>query len=309
MLKLEFLVIMSALSGFFATCIVLARIGRNWDSKEKRIRYINDKIGLLPYDELEQSIYKRFIYPKIEGLSKLLSKFGSRRKSSHDQNKQLENSLRMAGLKMSASEYSLVKLIFMTVMIVLSFVLAFSLSKDLMIIFWVISCGLISAILLPRYFLKSRITSRKEKIKIQLPEVIDLLSVSIQAGLGFDAALIRILGKMEGPLIDDLRILQREIQMGRPKREAFKNLGESSDIKELKTFSSAMIQADQLGIPVNNVLKVQSSQLRVARRQRAQEKGMKAPVKMMLPMVTCIFPVIFIILMGPTVIKLIDQFS
>jgi tight adherence protein C len=104
-------------------------------------------------------------------------------------------------------------------------------------------------------------------------------------------------------------IVQREIQMALPRREALNKFAERNNLDELKIFAGAIIQADQMGLPIKNVLRVQSSQLRLARKQAAEEKAMKAPIKMMLPLILFVFPVIFIILLGPTVLQLIKTFG
>ena len=136
----------------------------------------------------------------------------------------------------------------------------------------------------------------------------DLLCVCIEAGLGFDAALLKVSQKLKGPFIDELLIVYREIQMGRTRREALQNLCDATNLDDLKTFASALVQAEQLGIPINNVMRAQSEQLRIERSQQAKEKGMKASIKMLLPMLLFIFPVVFIILMGPTVMNIIETF-
>jgi tight adherence protein C len=142
-----------------------------------------------------------------------------------------------------------------------------------------------------------------------MPDIMDLLTVCVEAGLGFDGALLKINERFEGPLVDEFMIVQREIQMSLPRKEALKKFSDRSGIPELKTFVGALIQADQMGLPMKNVLKVQSSQLRLARKQIAEEKAMKAPIKMMLPLVFFVFPVIFIVLLGPTVLQLIKTFG
>jgi tight adherence protein C len=135
----------------------------------------------------------------------------------------------------------------------------------------------------------------------------DLLSVSMEAGLGFDSALVKIGERLKGPLVDELGIVLIEVQLGRPRRDALKNLADRSSLEDLRTFVSSIIQAEQLGIPIKNVLNSQAHQLRVTRRQRAEEKAMKAPVKMMIPLVVFVFPVLFIILLGPAVIDIMNK--
>ena len=111
---------------------------------------------------------------------------------------------------------------------------------------------------------------------------------------------------MSGPFIDELLIVYREIQMGRTRRDALQTLADSSTVDELKTFVSALIQAEQLGIPINNIMQTQAEQLRETRKLEAKEKGMKSTIKMLVPMLIFIFPVVFIIILGPTVMNIIQ---
>lgn len=303
------LVLTSSVFAFSLFCIIFGIFGMRSDHKSKRLGYIQNNRMNEIYEELELSFYKRFIYPKLVLMSKAIAKISPKNKNKAGANAQLEKQLRHAGIMMTPSEYQTINLFVIFAITVIFSIMAFFIKRDFSIKLLIMLLGGVCAVILPKYFLITKIKTRQQNMQVQLPEVMDVLSVSIEAGLSFDAALIKIAEKMKGELIDELLILYREIQMGRPRRDAFKNLGECSDIPELKNFASALSQAEQLGIPVKNILKIQSSQLRVSRRQRAQEKGMKAPIKIMIPMVMFIFPVIFIILLGPTVIKLIAQFG
>lgn len=157
-----------------------------------------------------------------------------------------------------------------------------------------------------RYSLEGKITKRKKIIKGQLPEVMDILSVSVVAGLSFDQALGHVTTKAEGPLIEEFRICQREIMLGKPRKEALNRLSERTEIEEVKSFTNAIIQADELGISLQNVLMSQSQMIRTSHRQDVEERAAKIPVKILIPMVLFIFPVIFIILLGPAVPTIID---
>ena len=172
----------------------------------------------------------------------------------------------------------------------------------------ILMVGVLVGVMGPTMYLRSRVSSHQTGIKKQLPDAMDMLCVCIEAGLGFDAALLKVSQKLKGPFIDELMIVYREIQMGRTRRESLQNLCDSTNLDELKTFASALVQAEQLGIPINNVMRAQSEQLRVERSQQAKEKGMKASIKMLLPMLLLIFPVVFIILMGPTVLNIMETF-
>jgi len=158
-------------------------------------------------------------------------------------------------------------------------------------------------------YLKMKTKSRQEQISKKLPDVLDLLTVSVEAGLGFDSALSRVVQKVKGPVAIEFSMALQEIKMGKQRKDALKDLGKRTGVEELNTFINAIIQADQLGVSIGNVLRVQSVQQRNARRQRIEEKAMKAPIKMLLPMVFFIFPTIFIVILAPAAIQLINDFS
>lgn len=152
-----------------------------------------------------------------------------------------------------------------------------------------------------RYSLKLKITRRKEQITNALPGVLDLLSISVTAGLGFDQALMQVSSKNKGPLVEELEIARREINLGKTRKEALGDLAKRCQVEELKTFVSAVIQSDELGISLKNVLIAQSKAIRLAHKQKIEEKAMKTPVKIIFPVIFFIFPVIFIVILGPAI--------
>jgi tight adherence protein C len=154
----------------------------------------------------------------------------------------------------------------------------------------------------PEFWLGRRIRSRGFEMLLQLPDALDLLTISVEAGLGFDAALAKVVEKMEGPLVDEFRQALAEIRMGRSRRDALRDVAKRADSQPINNFIGAIVQAEQLGVPIAKVLQIQSNQLRIERRQRAEEAAAKAPVKMLFPMVGCIFPTIFIVILGPAII-------
>lgn len=162
---------------------------------------------------------------------------------------------------------------------------------------------------LPLLMLSKRLTARKKKIQKDLPEVLDLLTVSIEAGLGFDGALSKLAEKMKGALVDEFSRMLQEMRIGVARRDALHSLGRRCDVADLSLFTTALIQADQLGVSIGNVLRIQSASIREKRRQRAQEQALKAPVKMLIPLVVFIFPTLFVILLGPAAIQIYTSFS
>lgn len=309
---MEILVILYSILAFFVAVSVLSYFGSNQDLKQKRIEYIDGTSKLPVFEDLDKSFYERFIAPLIKKIRTKLPKVNLKKyqnpAAANAKFEQTERMLRLAGVNMSAPDFIFIKNITAVITTIVALIVALAIKSDPLIMLLIILVGLMLGMIAPTYILRSKVNSYQEAIRNQLPDAMDLLGVCIEAGLSFDASLIKVAEKLEGPFITELKILYREIQMGKPRREALRSLGENSNIQELKTFSAALAQADQLGIPINNVMKVQSEQLRETRRQMAREKGMKAPIKMMLPMVAFIFPVIFIIILGPTVLTIMDQF-
>jgi tight adherence protein C len=142
-----------------------------------------------------------------------------------------------------------------------------------------------------------------------LPDALDLLSISVEAGLGFDAALSQVARNTEGPLAQELARVLQEMQIGLGRSAALRALGERSTLPDLRSFTSAMVQADSFGIPVGQVLRVQSAEIRLKRRQRAEEQAQKVPVKIMIPLVLFILPCLFIAVIGPAIIRMMSTFG
>lgn len=151
--------------------------------------------------------------------------------------------------------------------------------------------------------------NRADQIKRTLADAVDLLTISVEAGLGFDAALQQVARNTTGPLAEEFSRVLREMQLGMGRADAMRALGDRSNVDDLKTFVGSMVQADAFGIPIGQVLRVQSSEIRVKRRQYAEEQAQKVPVKIMVPLVLCILPCLFVIVMGPAVISAYDAFS
>ena len=173
----------------------------------------------------------------------------------------------------------------------------------------IIVTGYIIGYLIPNFWLKSRIKKRKEEIVNTLPDVLDLIMVSVEAGLGFDSAMLRVVEKQRGVLADELNIVLKEINMGKPRREALKDMSKKNNVEDLSNVIASVVQADQLGISMGGVLRNQSKQLREKRKQRAKELAQKTPVKIMMPLVFFIFPSIFIVILGPAVLRVMEIFN
>jgi tight adherence protein C len=151
----------------------------------------------------------------------------------------------------------------------------------------------------PDYFVSLKARARRERIRADLPDALDLLAVSVEAGLGFDGAIAKITEHMEGPLADEFSLALGEMRIGESRQDALKRMAERVDAPELSSFTRAIIQADQLGTSLGRILRVQAADSRLRRQAAAEEKAMKAPIKMLFPTVLFIFPAIFLVILGP----------
>lgn len=169
--------------------------------------------------------------------------------------------------------------------------------------------GMGAALILPFYYLKLKTKKRLETALKELPDVLDLLTVSLEAGLGFDAALNKLVSKKEGVLSGEFQRCLEEIRLGKTRREALMGVRNRVELVELKLTIGSILQSEKLGIGMVHVLRVQSQEVREQRKQRAEEEAMKAPIKMLFPLVLFIFPSLFIVLLGPALIQFIQTFS
>jgi tight adherence protein C len=150
---------------------------------------------------------------------------------------------------------------------------------------------------------------RQQELRKGMADALDMLTVCVEAGQGFDGALLQVARSVTGPIAGEFARVLSEIQIGKSRAEAFGSLGERTTAPEVKNFVSALVQADRLGLPIANVLREQSREMRVVRRQRAEEKAQKVPVKIIFPMLLCIFPAMFIVIIGPGAIRMVETFS
>jgi len=160
---------------------------------------------------------------------------------------------------------------------------------------------------LPMLQLKGQISRRKDAIVKALPDALDLLTICVEAGLGFEQAMSKVYAKWDNDLAIAFGRVLQEIQLGKRRSEALRYMSHRMDVPDVTSFVAALVQAEQLGVSIAKILRIQSDQMRVKRRQRAQEKAQQAPVKMMIPMVLLIFPSLWIVLLGPSVVILIES--
>ncbi len=177
-----------------------------------------------------------------------------------------------------------------------------------MAIIWGLGMGLLGFIA-PSAYLNGRVQRRQGAVAQELPDALDLLSVSVEAGLGFDGAVQKLTEHMEGPLIEEFELALGEMRIGEGRQEALRKLAERSASPEMSSFVRAIIQADQLGISLGRILRIQAHDTRLKRQMLAEEKAMKAPIKMLFPTVVFIFPAMFIVILGPAFLNIAKVFT
>jgi tight adherence protein C len=161
----------------------------------------------------------------------------------------------------------------------------------------------------PNIVLSAKARQRQRLVRIAMPDTLDQITVCVEAGLGFEAAMARAARTGEGPLAEELLRTLQDVQLGVPRKEAIRGMAERTDVDELRQFVSAILQAEGYGVPIARVLRIQAGELREKRRQEAEERAMKISIKMLFPLVTCILPSVFIIILGPAVFRLTEGLS
>ncbi|MGZ4445856.1 MAG: type II secretion system F family protein [Nocardioides sp.] len=192
--------------------------------------------------------------------------------------------------------------------VVVALVFSLMLGVGLPVRVLMVLAGLVVGFYAPNLYLYQKGYDRAQRMQRELPDAIDLLTISVESGLGFDAAIQQVALHTEGPLADEFARVLREMQIGQGRSAALRSMADRTAVADVRTFVSAMVQADAFGIPVGQVLRVQSQEIRVKRRQRAEEKAQQVPVKMTVPLIFCILPCLFIAVMGPAVISIMDSF-
>jgi len=255
--------------------------------------------------ELKVPFFRRAIKPTLSKVSFLLTRMMPAEKES-----ELKQKIGMAGAneKIAPRELLVIKYLVAAGIAFLLWMLGGLFAKGLLqsVLLGVVGLGL--GWILPEYLINRKAQARKTEIEKGLPDVLDLLTVSVEAGLGFDGAMMKVVEKTRSVLSEEFRTALQEVKMGKPRAEALRDMSNRTGADDLSTFTGSVILADQLGISIGNILRLQSEQIRQKRRQRAEEMALKAPVKILIPLIMFIFPAIFVVLLGPAVIQIAEVF-
>ena len=259
-----------------------------------------EEIASIEDIELSLSFSDRVIVPTMQRLSQTVARFAPQSLL-----EQTQRQLEISGKTLSASEFWLITIVSFFLFAGLGWFVARD-DPDRQLLF--IGSGALVGFVLPRYWLTSSINRRKEGVIKKLPDALDLMTICVDAGLTFDGAMAKVKEKWDDPLSNEFGRVIYEMQLGKTRRESLKDMSARLDVPDVQSFIASVLQADQLGVSIGRVLRIQSEQMRVRRRQRAEEKAQQAPIKMLFPMVFLIFPSMFIVLLGPAGIRVYKTF-
>jgi len=289
-------------------CVVYAMFGRaRATSMETRIQDFRSRAVSLEANEvdLELPFAERVLRPSIEGFSRAISSVLPASVLAD-----IQKQLVMAGNTMTLQAYVTFWAVIFCLFTGLGLLMFVVLPGNLLLhkaIFVVMFAGV--GLIFPRMWLKGKVKARQKRVIKAMPDAMDLITTCVEAGLGLDAALARVAEKSSGPLAEDLSRMLRDVAMGKLRREAMIELDERIGVEELSSFVNSVIQAEQLGVGIAQVLRVQSEQLRTKRRQRAEQAAHEAPIKMLFPLVLFIFPAFLLVILGPAAIRIAQSMS
>ena len=300
--------LISLLSVFGAVCFTMIAIliGKQESKTRERISRAIGQVEMTVDEDLG-TFGQRVLRPLLQQFAHQLTRWVPKGKQ-----KQITSKLSAAGLsgQWEEAEWKGLQYALSLLLALLLFALFSLMRAEMLTRLEMGVIGFLVGYIFPDSWLKAKAKQRQKEIIKSLPDILDLLTVSVEAGLGFDAALLKVVEKQKGVLAEEfLRVLQ-EIKMGRPRRETLRDLASrNKPAEDLGSVVASLVQADQLGISIGGVLRNQAKQIRQKQRQRAEEKAQKAPVKMMIPLVFFVFPSIFIIVIGPAILQIVEMFK
>lgn len=299
------------LSLMFGLSVALVFVGlampRRADPIQERLtRFGTRQPRSLEEIELQAPFYERAIQPIIRAMAGFVTRFAPRRNL-----EALQHKLDMAGNPNNWTPADFMGVRGLAALITGTVPAGILLLAHATLFRTILFAGLLGALgfFLPAIWLGQKIRRRQHEIVKSLPDALDLLTISVEAGLGFDAALAKVTEKWDNELSQAFGRVISEIRIGKSRREALREMAYRMEVEDVTSFIAAIIQADQLGVSIAKVLRIQSKQMRIKRRQRAEEAAQKAPIKMLFPLVLLIFPSLFVVLLGPAVPRLIETFQ
>jgi tight adherence protein C len=278
---------------------------RQPDAIGERLNTFTERAMTLEELELQQPFSQRVILPAAKSILVVLGKYGPKQSA-----ERLRVNLQMAGNPGGITPAMFVGLrvvLALTLGVIITMVTFRTMTLPQALMYSAI--GFLLGYMLPVYWLGNKMKARKRSITKALPDALDLLCISVEAGLAFDLALQRVTQKWDDELSGEFKKVLSDVRLGRTRREALKDLAQRTGVEDIQTFTAAVIQADQLGVSMSKILRLQSDQMRVRRRQRAEELAQQAPIKMLFPLVFLIFPALFVVILGPAVPRLMSSFA
>lgn len=299
-----------ALGVFAALSIVLYLILKKFIADPVKIDSRLETVsGSQEYNELSEqnkkSLYEKMIQSNVQKLGGFFARITPKRYLTN-----LDQRLHMAGVypKVNREKWLFSKFIFTVLILFILGVLLFQFMDLPQLNLWLLLFLFFIIIMALNYLsLSAKVTNRKKRIQNELPDTIDLITVSVEAGLSFDSAVSRYVNSTESDLSGEFRLMLKEVRLGIKKKDALKNVIDRCGVDDLTAFIGAIIQANELGVSITNILRIQSKIIRDKRKQRAREKSMKAPIKLLFPLLFFIFPTIFLVLLGPVIIQLLNM--
>jgi tight adherence protein C len=269
-----------------------------------RLSQFTERTMTLDELELQQPFSQRVLIPLARTLLGQLGKYGP--KQSADR---LRLNLQQAGnpANMTPTMFAGLRMVLFVLLLVISGAVTFGQGMPAAKALMYTAVGGAIGYLLPGMWLGQQIKKRKHNIVKALPDALDLLTISVEAGLAFDLALLRVADKWDNELSNEFKRVLTDTRLGRARRDALKDMAQRTGVEDVQTFTAAIIQAEQLGVSIGKILRIQSDQMRIKRRQRAEEAAHKAPIKMLIPMAFLIFPSLFVVILGPAVPKLMTS--
>ncbi len=296
---------------FGALFLVLASVGGLTEERTgvNRSLAVLDAITTAPPEmrtELEAGFTDRVLFPLLARAQGL-----GHRLTPSDANERIRSKLELAGnpLGWTVERVMAGKVVGFAGALLVSLVLSLAMGLTFLPTLGVVVLASLAGYMAPNMYLYQLAYDRTAKMQRALPDAIDLLTISVESGLGFDAAAAQVARNTDGPLSEEFARMLQEMQIGRSRSEALRSMADRTNMPDLRTFVSAMVQADAFGIPIGQVLRVQSGEIRLKRRQWAEEMAQKVPVKILVPLIFTILPCLFIAVLGPAGISIMDSFN